>query len=53
MTDEITDGRDELGVLLLGHGLNGWWTGSQLDIHESRKLVPGQNATTLQVAAAV
>jgi homospermidine synthase len=53
MTDEITDGMDELGVLLLGHGLNGWWTGSQLDIHESRKLVPGQNATTLQVAAAV
>ena len=53
MTDEITDGRDELGVLLLGHGLNGWWTGSQLDIHESRKLVPGQNATTLQVAASV
>lgn len=53
MSDEITDGRDELGVLLLGHGLNGWWTGSQLDIHESRKLVPGQNATTLQVAASV
>ena len=53
MTDEITDGRDELGVLLLGHGLNGWWTGSQLDIHEARQLVPGQNATTLQVAAAV
>jgi len=40
-------------VLLLGHGLNGWWTGSQLDIHETRKLVSGQNATTLQVAASV
>lgn len=53
MSDEITDGMDELGVLLLGHGLNGWWTGSQLDIHEARRLVPGQNATTLQVAAAV
>jgi homospermidine synthase len=53
MSDEITDGMDELGVLLLGHGLNGWWTGSQLDIHETRQLVPGQNATTLQVAAAV
>ncbi len=53
MADEITDGMDELGVLLLGHGLNGWWTGSQLDIHEARQLVPGQNATTLQVAAAV
>ncbi|MBI1873246.1 MAG: saccharopine dehydrogenase NADP-binding domain-containing protein [Acidobacteria bacterium] len=53
MTDEITEGMDELGVLLLGHGLNGWWTGSQLDIHEARRLVAGQNATTLQVAAAV
>jgi len=53
MTDEITEGIDELGVLLMGHGLTTWWTGSQLDIHESRKLVPGQNATTLQVAAGV
>jgi homospermidine synthase len=52
MADEITDGIDELGVLLMGHGLTTWWTGSQLDIHEARKLVPGQNATTLQVAAA-
>jgi homospermidine synthase len=53
MSDEITDGIDELGVLLMGHGLTTWWTGSQLGIHEARKLVPGQNATTLQVAAAV
>jgi homospermidine synthase len=53
MSDEITEGMDELGVLLMGHALNAWWTGSQLDIHETRKLVPGQNATTLQVAAAV
>jgi homospermidine synthase len=53
MSDEITGGMDELGVLLMGHGLNTWWTGSQLDIHETRQLVPGQNATTLQVAAAV
>ncbi len=53
MSDEITGGMDELGVLLMGHGLTGWWTGSQLDIHETRRLVQGQNATTLQVAAAV
>jgi homospermidine synthase len=53
MNDEIVSGMDELGVLLLGHDLNGWWTGSQLDIHEARKLVPHQNATTLQVAASV
>ncbi len=53
MNDEIIDGRDELGVLLMGHDLTGWWTGSQLDIHETRELVPHQNATTLQVAASV
>ena len=53
MNDEITSGRDELGVLLLGHDLNGWWVGSQLDIDEARALVPHQNATTLQVAASV
>ena len=53
MTDEIISGKDELGVLLLGHDLNGWWTGSQLDIHEARQLVPHHNATTLQVAASV
>jgi homospermidine synthase len=53
MSDEITEGIDELGVLLMGHGLTGWWTGSQLDIHETRRLVQGQNATTLQVAASV
>lgn len=54
MDDDIISGKDELGVLLLGHDLNGWWVGSQLDIHETRQLVPGrQNATTLQVAASV
>lgn len=53
MTDEIVGGKDELGVLLLGHDLNGWWVGSQLGIEEARRLAPGQNATTLQVAASV
>ncbi len=53
MDDDIVSGADELGVLLLGHDLNGWWTGSQLDIKEARELVPHQNATTLQVAASV
>ena len=53
MSDEITEGIDELGVLLMGHGLNAYWTGSQLDIHETRQLVPGQNATTLQVAGSL
>jgi homospermidine synthase len=53
LTDEIVEGRDELGVLLMGHDYVSWWTGSLLDVHESRELVPGQNATTLQVAASV
>jgi homospermidine synthase len=51
--DDITQGQDELGVLLMGHDFTSWWTGSLLDIHESRRLVPGQNATTLQVACSV
>lgn len=53
MTNEITSGWDELGVLLMGHDLNAWWTGSILDIDEARRLAPGQNATTLQVACSV
>jgi homospermidine synthase len=53
LNDEISDGKDELGVLLMGHDLNAWWTGSLLDIHETRNLVEHQNATTLQVAAAL
>jgi homospermidine synthase len=51
--DEIVSGRDELGVLLMGHAYRSWWTGSLLDIHEARALAPGQNATTLQVAASI
>jgi homospermidine synthase len=51
--DEIVSGHDELGVLLLGHDLTGWWTGSVLTIEESRRLAPGHNATTLQVAGSL
>jgi len=53
MNDEIISGRDELGVLLMGHDFNSWWTGSLLDIEETRRLAPHQNATTLQVAISV
>jgi len=53
LTDEIVAGRDELGVLLMGHDYSGWWTGSVLDIEEARKLAPHQNATTLQVACSL
>ena len=51
MGDEIIDGRDELGVLLMGHDFKAWWVGSLLDIRTARKMAPHQQATTLQVAA--
>ena len=53
MGNDIIAGGDELGCLLMGHDYNSWWIGSLLSIEEARKLVPGQNATTLQVAASV
>jgi homospermidine synthase len=53
MNEEITDGSDELGVLLYGHPNNAYWYGSQLSIEETRALAPYQNATALQVTSAV
>ncbi|MBI4335721.1 MAG: homospermidine synthase [Candidatus Omnitrophica bacterium] len=53
MSDEITKGEDILGALIMGHRYNSWWMGSVLDIKESRRLVPHQNATTMQVAIGV
>ena len=53
LTDEIISGSDTLGALLMGHPYNSWWTGSNLSIEESRRLVPHQNATTMQVAISV
>jgi len=53
MSDEIIDGEDQLGVLLMGHDFKSWWCGSLLSIHDARKHVPHQQATTLQVAISV
>ena len=53
MNDEIIDGEDRLGVLLMGHQYKSWWTGSLLNIQDARKLIPGQSATTVQVGSAV
>jgi len=53
MTDEITSGADILGALVMGHPYNSWWCGSDLSIEEARRLVPHQNATTMQVAISV
>jgi len=52
MLDEITDGIDELGVLLAGHAKNAYWYGSQLSIQEARALAPFNSATSLQVTSA-
>lgn len=53
LQNEIIAGVDELGTLLLGNTTHNWWTGTVLDIHTARQLEPGQNATTLQVAAGI
>jgi homospermidine synthase len=53
IVDQITAGRDELGVLLMGHKRGAYWYGSQLDIDETRKLTPYNNATSIQVCAPV
>src|SRR5580704_14511167 len=53
MMDEIIDGIDELGVLLMGQDGGVYWYGSQLSIDEARRAAPHNNATSLQVTAAV
>jgi homospermidine synthase len=53
MMDEIGRGMDELGVLLLGHAKGAYWYGSRLTIEEARRVAPHNNATSLQVTAAV
>ncbi len=37
----------------MGHDFKSWWTGSLLNIEDTRRHVPHQNATTLQVAIGV
>ncbi len=51
LREEISEGRDELGVLLAGHAKNAYWYGSRLTIDEARRLCPYNNATSLQVNA--
>jgi homospermidine synthase len=53
IVDEITTGIDELGVLLMGHPNGVYWYGSRLSIEEARRVAPHNNATSLQVTAAV
>jgi len=53
MSDELIEGSDELGILLMGHAQRSWWFGSELSLDEARRILPGHNATTVQVAAGV
>jgi homospermidine synthase len=53
MMAEIDKGIDELGVLLMGPQRGPYWYGSRLTIDEARRSAPHNNATTLQVTAAV
>src|SRR6516162_6585119 len=53
MMGEITDGTDELGVLLMGPPGGVYWFGSRLTTAEARQVAPHNNATSLQVTAAV
>lgn len=48
---EITEGIDELGVLLMGNVKGTYWFGSRLSIEQARKLAPHNSATSLQVVA--
>lgn len=51
--DEIQQGSDELGVLLMGDKTGAYWYGSQLSISEARKQAPLNSATSLQVVAGI
>ena len=53
IVDEIASGIDELGVLLMGGPKGVYWYGSRLTIEEARRVAPHNNATSLQVTAAV
>ncbi|MGV3740338.1 MAG: homospermidine synthase [Gammaproteobacteria bacterium] len=51
--NEITNGVDELGVLLMGNKKGAYWFGSTLSVQEARTIAPYNNATSLQVVAGV
>lgn len=53
ITDEVVDGVDELGVLLMGNERGSLWYGSNLSIDQARDAAPHNNATSLQVVATV
>ncbi len=53
LNEEIVEGADELGALLMGD-FGAYWYGSQLSIEEARQLLGADyNATSIQIAAPV
>jgi len=51
LTNEIVEGKDTIGALIMGHRYKSWWIGSRLSIDEARGKVKNVNATALQVSA--
>ncbi len=51
LTNEIVEGQDTMGALIMGHRYKSWWIGSRLSIEEARTKVKNVNATALQVCA--
>lgn len=51
--DQIDDGIDELGVLLLGERFGAYWIGSTLSSAQADIVLPGFSATAVQVVAGV
>ena len=51
--NDIISGNDTLGCFFMSPKYGKFWTGSDLSIEQSRKLIPGQNATVVQVSPAV
>ncbi len=53
LQEQIIDGADELGVLLMGNTKGAYWYGSRLSNHDARNLCKYNTATSLQVTAGV
>jgi homospermidine synthase len=53
LRDDISEGVDELGVLLMGASAGSYWYGSRLSIDVARELAPYNSATSLQVVAGI
>ena len=51
--EDIVEGMDELGVLLMGAKKGVYWCGSRLSIADAKKLAPYNSATSLQVVAGI